>query len=52
MRTAGIAFMQAARSRDRERAIAVTNDVADACAMCHEVFRDKGDANSPARCTP
>jgi hypothetical protein len=52
MRTAGIAFMEAAKSRNRERAIAVTNDVADACAMCHEVFRDKGDANSPARCTP
>ena len=23
-----------------------------ACANCHEVYRDKGDAKSPLRCTP
>jgi hypothetical protein len=32
--------------------IEVTNDIADACSSCHEPYRDKGEANGPARCTP
>ena len=28
-----------------------TNDLADACSNCHEVYRDKGPADSPARCS-
>ena len=37
----------AARARDREAASDATNDVADACFFCHEVYRD-----APPRCTP
>ena len=44
--------LEAARAKDREKAIDATNTIADGCAACHEVDRDKGDADSPARCTP
>ena len=52
MRTAGLAVLQAARTRNQEKVSDATNDLADACSMCHEVYRDKGPADSPARCTP
>jgi cytochrome c556 len=52
MRAASMAALQAAKARDREKAIDLTNQIADACATCHEIYRDTGDANSPARCTP
>lgn len=52
MRAASMAALQAAKSRNREKAIDVTNQIADACANCHEVYRDKGDADGPARCLP
>jgi hypothetical protein len=52
MRTAGQAVLQAARARSQEKVSDATNDLADACSSCHAVYRDKGPADSPARCTP
>jgi hypothetical protein len=52
MRAAGIEALKVARSRNRDQMIEVTNQIADACANCHEPYRDKGEADSPARCTP
>jgi cytochrome c553 len=52
MRKAGLAVLAAARTKNREKVSDATNDLADACSTCHEVYRDKGPANSPERCTP
>jgi hypothetical protein len=52
MRAAGLAVLQAARTKNQERVSDATNTLADACSSCHEVYRDKGPAHSPARCTP
>jgi hypothetical protein len=52
MRDAGRVALQAARTRNQEKVSDATNDIADACSSCHEVYRDKGPADSPARCTP
>lgn len=52
MRAAGQKVLAAARTRSQERVSDATNDLADACASCHEVYRDKGPADSAARCTP
>jgi hypothetical protein len=52
MREAGRVALAAARTRNQEKTSDATNDIADACANCHEVYRDKGPADSPARCTP
>ena len=52
MRAAGDKVLQAARTKNQEKVSDATNDLADACAGCHEVYRDKGPADSPARCTP
>jgi hypothetical protein len=52
MRAAGAAVLQAARTKNQEKVSDATNDLADACSNCHEVYRDKGPADSPARCTP
>jgi hypothetical protein len=50
MRKAGLAVLEAAHTRSQERVSDATNDLADACSNCHEVYRDKGPADSPARC--
>lgn len=50
MREAGRAALKAAQSRNRDAAIEVTNQIADACANCHEVYRDKPDVKN--RCIP
>jgi cytochrome c553 len=50
MRTAGRAALEAARAKNHEAAIEVTNQIADACANCHEVYRDKPDLRN--RCIP
>ncbi len=42
----------AAQTKDKEKVSDIAKDLADACASCHEVYRDKGDAQSPLRCTP
>lgn len=52
MRAAGQKVLAAARTRSQEKVSDATNDLADACASCHEVYRDKGPADSAARCTP
>jgi hypothetical protein len=52
LRAAGVAVLQAARTKNQEKVSDATNTLADACAGCHEVYRDKGPADSPARCTP
>jgi cytochrome c553 len=52
MRQAGLVALQAARAKDREKAVEATNNIADACVSCHAVYRDMGPADSPARCTP
>jgi hypothetical protein len=51
MRSAGLAVLQAAHTRNQEKVSDATNDLADACSGCHEAYRDKGPADSPARCT-
>ena len=52
MRAAGEKVLQAARTKNQEKVSDATNDLSDACAGCHEVYRDKGPADSAARCTP
>ena len=50
MRAAGLAVLAAARTKDQEKVSDATNDLADACSGCHAVYRDKGPADSTARC--
>ncbi len=52
MQAAALVALEAARAKNLEKAIEATNTVAEGCANCHEVYRDKGEADSPARCTP
>ncbi len=47
LRDAADVMLVAARARNREAASDATNDVADACFFCHEVYRD-----AEPRCTP
>ena len=51
MRAAGLAVLQAAHTKNQEKVSDATNDLTDACSSCHEVYRDKGPADSPARCS-
>jgi hypothetical protein len=52
LREAGRKTLVAAKAKSQSQVSDLTNDVADACANCHEVYRDKGPAGSPARCAP
>jgi hypothetical protein len=52
LRDAARKALVAAKAKNQEQVSDITNDLADACSMCHEKFRDKGPAGSPARCTP
>jgi len=52
MRTAGLAVLAAARTKNQEKVSDATNDLADACSNCHAVYRDKGPADSASRCAP
>jgi hypothetical protein len=47
LKDAADVMLVAARARDLEAASDATNDVADACYFCHEVYRDVEQ-----RCTP
>jgi quinoprotein glucose dehydrogenase len=47
---AGRAAYKASQTRNAEMVSEVTNQVADACANCHRVYRDTASASS--RCTP
>ena len=51
MRKAGLAVLEAAHTRNQQSVSDATNDLADACSNCHEVYRDKGPADSAARCS-
>ncbi|HKB11335.1 MAG TPA: cytochrome c [Vicinamibacterales bacterium] len=50
MRAAGRKVLEAARTKNQEKVSDATNDLADACSNCHAVYRDKGPADSAARC--
>ena len=52
LREAGRAALEAAKTKNQDKVVEVTDKVAEACSNCHEVYRDKGPAGSPARCTP
>jgi hypothetical protein len=52
MRAASVVALEAARTKNQEKVSDATNNIAEACSSCHEVYRDKGPADSPARCTP
>ena len=52
MRVQSLKMLEVAKTKNLEAASDQTNEVAGACAQCHEVYRDVGDANSPNRCTP
>jgi len=55
---AGKAAYRASQSRNRDAVIEVTNQIADACLLCHEAYRDKpggttiDPSNKAARCVP
>ena len=48
---AGMAAYKAAQSKNLDAMVEVSGTVSDACAACHEVYRDKGPAGGPERCT-
>ena len=47
LKDAADVMLVAARARDQEAASDATNDIAEACYVCHEVYRDL-----EPRCTP
>lgn len=55
---AGRAAYRASQSRNRDAVIEVTNQIAEACLQCHDVYRDKpggttiDPSNKAARCVP
>jgi hypothetical protein len=50
LRVAGLKAYQAAQSKNTDKMVDVTGDVAEACSNCHEVYREK--KNAADRCTP
>ena len=52
LRAAGRATLAAAQAKDQDQVIEITGNVAEACYVCHEVYRDAGPAGSPERCVP
>ena len=51
LREAGRASLKAAQSKSQDAMVEVSGTVADACAACHEVYRDIGAAGGPERCS-
>ena len=47
---AGQAAYKAAKSKNLDAMVDVSGQIADACGVCHEVYRDKADLKD--RCTP
>jgi cytochrome c556 len=47
---AGAAALTAARAKDLDAMVEVSGTMADACAACHEIYRDKED--NADRCIP
>jgi hypothetical protein len=52
LREAGRKTLAAAQAKSQDQVIELTNDLADACSNCHEIYRDKGPAGSAERCRP
>jgi len=50
LRTVARQARAAAEKQDKAALEDIDNDLSDACANCHEVYRDNGPAGSPARC--
>jgi hypothetical protein len=50
LKDSSLKIFQLAKAKDMEKVSDAANDLADACATCHDVYRDKGDAASPLRC--
>jgi hypothetical protein len=50
LRDTSLKIYQLAKAKDMEKVSDAANDLADACATCHDPYRDKGDAQSPLRC--
>jgi hypothetical protein len=50
LRTVARQARAAAEKQDKAALEDITNDLSDACANCHEVYRDNGPAGSPQRC--
>jgi len=51
LREAGLASLKAAQSKSQDAMVEVSGTVADACAACHEVYRDVGPVGGPERCS-
>ena len=51
LREAGLAALKAAQSKSQDAMVDVSGTVAEACAACHEVYRDVGPAGGPQRCS-
>ena len=49
MRSVGRATLAAVKSRDREKVIDATNDLAETCMNCHQVYR-RGNPDNVNRC--
>jgi hypothetical protein len=43
--------LAAAKTKNQEKMVDISDKVATACANCHEVYRDRGEADGPERCT-
>ena len=52
LRDAGRAALKAAKSKNLDAMVDVSGQLTEACAACHETYRDKGEADSPKRCVP
>jgi hypothetical protein len=50
LRDSSLKIFNLAKAKNLEMVSDAANDLADACATCHEVYRDRGDAQSPLRC--
>jgi hypothetical protein len=51
LRTAGLKAYQAAQSKNQDAIVDVAGTVSDACAACHDVYREKKTGNQD-RCLP
>lgn len=52
LRLVGRKALAAATAKNRDELSDVTNDLADACLNCHQVYRDTGRVGSSQRCGP
>jgi hypothetical protein len=51
LRTAGLAAYKAAQSKDQDKMVDVAGSISDACAACHDVYREKKTGEQD-RCLP